>query len=170
MAHFGSSIVNRATYQIASSAAIVAVGLLILTALYWWLRKAPPATTTVHSISADVGFETVIIGGKEVVKRRRDQVHPPKSLSYKATNGPVDIYAIPISLAYRKEAGDHVNALKKEFAEGGVPKEVVRQSSGSSGQFNLVGAHTTKSLHQNYLILIRSATENSVTLEVQYQK
>ena len=170
MAQFGSSFVNRVTNQIVSSAGIVAVGILILTALYWWLRKAPPADTTVHAISADVGYETVIIGGKEVVKRRRDQVHPPHSLSYQATNGPVDVYAVPISLAYRKEAGDHVRALKKEFAEGGVPQEVVRQSSGSSGQFNLVGAHTTKSIYQNYLILIRSATENSVTLEVQYQK
>lgn len=160
---------NRITNQTASTVAVVAVCLVTLIVLYL-LRKAPPADTTVHTISADVGYETAIIGSKVSVKRRRDRVHPPQTVSYQANNGPVDIYAIPISLAYRKDAGDHVRELKKEFAEGRVPKEVVAQSSGSSGQIYIEGTHNPKAAHKNYLILVRSPTDNSVTLVVQYCK
>jgi len=149
----------------------VGLGALVIAAILLWnfLFNVPPPTSSDLSITTEQGFETVFIGSAETGGRgrhRNKHFHQPRNVKFETTNGPVEVYIAPASLSGRKADGDHNRKMKREFASGQIPKEVIAQASGKHGQLSLAHRDTIGMVH--YLVMVRSPTVNKVTLVVHY--
>jgi hypothetical protein len=149
----------------------VGLGALVIAAILLWnfLFNIPSPTASEMSITAEQGFETVFIGSAETGaggKHNSIHYHQPRTVKFETTNGPVELYIAPVSLSGPKGSGEHRAKLKREFASGQIPKEVIAQASGKTGQLSLAHRDTRGMVH--YIVMVRSPTENKVTLEVHY--
>jgi hypothetical protein len=149
----------------------VGLGVLVIAAILLWnfLFNIPSPTLSELSITAEQGFETVFIGSAESGgggKHHNTRYHQPRTVKFKTTSGPVELYIAPVSLSGPKANGEQHAKMKREFVSGQIPKEVIAQASGKNGQLALAQRDVRGMLH--YLIMVRSPTANQVTLEVHY--
>jgi hypothetical protein len=156
--------------------AVILAGCVLVALLSVFLRwtQIPPPTVTVYPIAEDRGFEMVVVGTKTTLTSptfsisKREYRHAPDWLDFESTNGPVDVYWAPINFLRNLENQAYIKSLKQEFAEGRVHKAVAGHAAGTSGRLRL--EHSSNAGHgiKSYLIMIRSKTENEVTLKVHY--
>ena len=149
----------------------VGLGALVVAAILLWnfLFNVPPPTSSELSITAEKGFETVFIGSAESGgggRHHNQRFHQPRTVKFETTNGPVEMYVAPASLSGPKPNGEQRAKMKSEFASGQVPKEVIAQASGKTGQLSLAHRDVRGIVH--YLVMVRSPTANKVTLTVHY--
>lgn len=156
--------------------AVILVGCVLVALLAVYLRwsQIPPPKVTVYTIAEDPGFETVVVGTTTTLTSptfsisKREYRHAPEVLDFESTNGPVDVYWAPINFLRNLENQAYIKSLKQEFAEGRVHKAVAGHSSGTSGRLRLKHSSNAGHAIKSYLIMIRSKTENQVTLKVHY--
>ena len=129
--------------------------------------KSSVQESNVYAIG-ESGWEAVIVSAKMIPGRRRTNIHQAEYENFASDNGPVDMFVVPINQSHKKEHQEKIRALKKEFSDGMVPKEVASHVSGKTGRIRFIGHEKGKLGLRSYLVLIRSPIATNVTMNVYY--
>ncbi len=146
---------------------VVVIGIYGIRMVRRWGLYAPKESST-HHVEAN-GHTRILIGSKDYPGTWRRSVlrHAPYCIEFQSTNGEVEVWVVPCSLAHRADAGAELARMTEEFASGRTPREVAGTSTGSHGRIYLADLWKKGTL-ASYAVFIRSRAATEVAMETYY--